>query len=312
MKKILALSLCVFPVLAHALAHAAALGNPGHNQHYSGIGVISGWKCDATGPLTVRFNEGDPIPLAYGNRRTDTRSVCGDDNNGFVSIWNWASLGDGTHTAVVYDNEVEFARSTFHVMTTGEEFLRGAEAEVWVEDFPAPSERTLFVWNQNTQHLELAEVGQSTHADIGACAFDTVQMLMFIDNRADVPSLDQWDQTSLLMSRLQPEAVYGEAWCVAQGGQVEVRLRDGTRADCVLPKYAVEADFANKWYEGVGQAAHYAHLLQKRPGVLLILEHPNDCYYLAQLCAVLTGLRFQQRSIKVWTTGPVSCLPLKG
>jgi len=77
---------------------------------------------------------------------------------GFVAIWNWAKLGDGTHTAVVYDDGVEFARSIVDVVTTGEVFLRGASAQVWIDEFLAPGERTRFVWNQSTQHLELAEV----------------------------------------------------------------------------------------------------------------------------------------------------------
>ncbi len=295
-------------LLFSGVAQAAILENPGSNQLYSGIGVISGWKCRANGLLTVRFNDGHSIPLVYGSGRADVRDAgaCASANVGFIALWNWANLGDGSHTAVAYDNGVEFARSTFQVGTTGEEFLREASAQVWVEDFPAPGERTRFVWNQNTQHLELAEVSGSALVDGGECNLETVQML--IDNEADVPALDRWDHMSIQMLRLQPEADYVAAWCTAQGGREEVRLSDGTRADCVLPRYAVEADFANKWYEGVGQAAHYAQLLQKRPGVLLILEHSDDCRYLTRMCDTLTGVRVREQPIRVWTTGPVSCL----
>ena len=67
-------------VLAPALVQAAVLGIPGKGAKLSGIGVISGWKCEASGPLTVRFNAGDPIPLPYGGERTDTAGVCGDTN----------------------------------------------------------------------------------------------------------------------------------------------------------------------------------------------------------------------------------------
>ena len=56
-------------LLAPALVCAATLENPANGSFYSGIGVISGWKCEANGPLTVRFNDGDPLPLAYGNVR---------------------------------------------------------------------------------------------------------------------------------------------------------------------------------------------------------------------------------------------------
>lgn len=72
-----------------------------------------------------------------------------------MAIWNWANLGGGEHTAVAYDNGVEFARSTFQVGTLGENFVRGASAEVRVEDFPSPGESALLAWNQNTQHFEV-------------------------------------------------------------------------------------------------------------------------------------------------------------
>lgn len=148
-------------LLAPALVYAATLENPGNGSFYSGIRVISGWKCTANDPLTVRFNGGDAIPLAYGNDRSDVRGVgaCPSARVGFVSIMNWGNLGDGTHTAVVYDDGVEFDRSTFDVVTTGEPFLRGAVGQCIVPDFPAPNEAARFIWNQPTQHMELAEVG---------------------------------------------------------------------------------------------------------------------------------------------------------
>ena len=141
-----------------SIAQAATLEVPTPNTTVSGIGVISGWKCDIDGPLTVRFNGDTPIPLVYGSERADTRGVCGDTNNGFVTIWNWGNLGDGQYTAVVYDNGQEFARSTFRVVTTGEEFLRGASGTCEIPDFPAPGETARFKWNQSTQHLELDSV----------------------------------------------------------------------------------------------------------------------------------------------------------
>ena len=144
-------------ILAPALIHAATLENPGNGSFYSGIGVISGWKCEANGPLFIRFNRGVPIFLAYGNERADVldAGACPSAHVGFVSIINWANLGDGPHTAVVYDNGGEFARSTFEVATTGESFVRGAEGECRVEDFPALGESMQFAWNQSTQHLEM-------------------------------------------------------------------------------------------------------------------------------------------------------------
>ena len=100
---------------------------------------------------------GDPIPLAYRNERPDTAGVCGDTDNGFVAIWNWGNLGDGTYTAIVSESGEEFARSTFTVTTTGEAFLTGAQARVTVADFPDSGETIILAWNQSTQHFEIVE-----------------------------------------------------------------------------------------------------------------------------------------------------------
>lgn len=142
-----------------SITQATTLEVPSSNTTVSGIGVISGWKCAAEGDITIRLNGGDPFPATYGLPRSDTSSVCGDDgNNGFFSYWNWGNLGDGEHTVVAYDSGKEFARSTFRVVTTGEEFLRGASGTCEIPDFPAPGETARFKWNQSTQHLELDAV----------------------------------------------------------------------------------------------------------------------------------------------------------
>ena len=90
-----------------------------------------------------------------------------DTDNGFVSIWNWGNLSHGTYTAVAYDNDEEFAESTFTVTTLGTEFLTGASGECRVPDFPTPGETTTFEWNQNTQHLEA--VSRDPSDDLGTC-----------------------------------------------------------------------------------------------------------------------------------------------
>lgn len=135
-----------------ASAEAARLENPGNDQFYSGIGAISGWKCDVSGPLTIRFNGGQPVSLIYGSERLDTRQVCGDMNNGFAVLWNWALLGDGRHTARVYDNGNLFAQATFEVRTLGTEFLRGFEGG---NNTGWPGADLSFRWNESTQHFEV-------------------------------------------------------------------------------------------------------------------------------------------------------------
>lgn len=167
------LRLCLgFVVLVPSLVHAATLGNPGNGEFYSGIGVISGWKCQANGEITVEFlndagermviNEGrtsNPVPMLYGSERPDVRDVgaCDSADVGFVAIWNWGELGDGTYTAVAYDNDVEFARNTFTVTTPGKDFLEGASKQVTVDDFPNPGDSMVLEWNQGTQHFEIVD-----------------------------------------------------------------------------------------------------------------------------------------------------------
>jgi len=113
-------------LLIGGVAHAATLEIPTPYTTLSGIGVVSGWKCEAE-DLTVRFDGGPPLPLLHGSSRADVRAAgaCPHDQVGFVSIMNWGELGDGRHTAVVYDDGVEFDRATFTVVTTGVGFLRG-------------------------------------------------------------------------------------------------------------------------------------------------------------------------------------------
>ncbi len=174
--------LCLgFVVLVPSLAHAEMLENPGNGLSYSGVGVISGWKCEANGDLTAHIYDEDmmlawedPIPLVYGTERTDVSDAgaCDSADVGFVAIWNWGNLeSDGTYTVVASDNGEEFARSTFKVTVLGPEemprFLFGASGECRVPDFPTPGETTLFEWNQNTQHLEA--VSRESSDDLGTC-----------------------------------------------------------------------------------------------------------------------------------------------
>ncbi len=149
-------------LLAPSLAHTASLENPSGGLFYSGIGVISGWKCEANGELTVRFNGGEPIPLIYGSQRPDVLDVgaCASADVGFVAIYNWARLDDGTHTAVAYDDGVEFARGTFQTtrLVEDKEFVPGLSGRFRARDFPEPGVNVLLRWNQNVQGFVIEDV----------------------------------------------------------------------------------------------------------------------------------------------------------
>ena len=72
--------------------------------------------------------------------------------------------------------------------------------------------------------------------------------------------------------RAQKEDYYAQLWCESQGGQSEAITSQGTRVDCLLPDYAVEVDFDQKWAEGLGQALHYGVEMNRKPAVLLIMK----------------------------------------
>ena len=166
-------------LLAPSLTHAQSfLETPANGDKLSGIGVIRGWKCEAVGDITVRFNadEAQTYTMVYGSDRPDTKDkadgtpLCGDTNNGFVALFNWGILGNGTHTAVAYDNGVEFGRSTFSVTTAGKVFLPDAsETPVVVPDFPGPGQTTTFQWNRGTQHLEMVMWKPGEISYLGPC-----------------------------------------------------------------------------------------------------------------------------------------------
>ena len=83
--------------------------NPGPGSYQSGVGMISGWMCEAE-KIEIIFNgnETDRWRVGYGTRRTDTQKECGDSNNGFGLVFNWNRLGEGEHTVVAQVDGVEF------------------------------------------------------------------------------------------------------------------------------------------------------------------------------------------------------------
>ena len=150
-------------VLAGLLAspaspQAAVLESPARGAAVSGLGFISGWKCDARA-ITVTVDGGEHLSVAMHQERGDLRAVCGGTvRHGFIMQFNWNLVGDGAHEVVAYDAGVEFARATFTVGTPGEEFLTGVTSGTVVEGFPAPGERALLEWNESTQHFEIVTV----------------------------------------------------------------------------------------------------------------------------------------------------------
>lgn len=194
------ISVLIVLVVMQSVAYAAALGIPAPRSILSGIGVISGWKCQVNGELTVRFNGGAPVPLLYGAQRPDVlrAGACSHDRVGFLTIMNWGELGDGYHTAVAYDDGKEFARSRFQVVTTGTAFLADRSGQCVAEDFPFPGDESRFLWNEATQHMELVQVRD--WYDVQDTGLPASADLDFLLERAEwtieVPDILSWKYVS--------------------------------------------------------------------------------------------------------------------
>ena len=135
------------------------LENPGPGSFQSGLGVLSGWVCDA-GEIQIEIEtergDSERQVAAYGTERLDTAGVCGDTDNGFGLLFNWNRLGDGVHTVRAFADGVEFGRATFTVTTLGEEFLVGVQGETIVTDFPRTGKDIRLMWQQNLQNFVIA------------------------------------------------------------------------------------------------------------------------------------------------------------
>ena len=103
------------------------LENPLEFSHESGIGVVSGFHCNAQ-VIEVKFDDYDPIPAAHGTGRGDTADYCGRTDTGFSLLWNWNILGPGEHLVTVLADGVEFDSAVITVHTFGQEFVYGINA----------------------------------------------------------------------------------------------------------------------------------------------------------------------------------------
>ena len=135
-----------------AAALTGFLENPGPYSFQSGVGVISGWVCEAE-EVEITLGTLTPQRAAYGTERRDTASECGDTANGFGLLFNWNLLGAGEHVVVARVDGAELGRTTVRVTTLGAEFLRGVAGECVVEDFPTLGETVTLEWQQSQQNF---------------------------------------------------------------------------------------------------------------------------------------------------------------
>ena len=123
----------------------------------SGIGFISGWKCNSQ-DITLKvlcspyIHDLDP---AQNMLRADTREVCdGRIDNGWIIQVNWEHWAGCTEVTAL-DNGQQFASRKFTVGEIGDGFIRDHEGtQIRVPGFPSPDQVTHFTWSTATQHFE--------------------------------------------------------------------------------------------------------------------------------------------------------------
>lgn len=151
------------------------LENPGNQDTLSGIGLISGWHCDAAA-IDIYIDSKPAKRASYGTPRSDTQDVCGDSDNGFGYLYNFNLLGDGQHSVSVRADGVEFASATFNVVTFGESFLSGVTGSYKLRDFPEPGQESFVEWRESLQNFSITGTGpaQSAASENICICVDTV------------------------------------------------------------------------------------------------------------------------------------------
>jgi hypothetical protein len=139
---------------ASSASGQGSLENPQPNSAVSGNSLISGWVCTAT-QITLLVNGSISFPAAYGTPRGDTRTTCGDDDNGFGVLVNWNELGPGTHEVVAFADGVEFGRATVSVATFGVPFLTGASGTATI---PFNGRNVTLIWVEKLQNFVISGV----------------------------------------------------------------------------------------------------------------------------------------------------------
>jgi hypothetical protein len=115
------------------------------------------------------------------------------------------------------------------------------------------------------------------------------KLVLFI---AGVMIISTLAQSQIIRKR---ESYYQEKFATIMKGQKEVTLDDQTRVDVLTDTFAIEVDFAEKWSQSVGQTLYYSEKLNKKAGILLVVNGMFDDRYVKRLMSVA-----YKHNITVW------------
>ena len=147
-----------------------ALGNPPPGSTRSGIGIISGWVCQASN-VTITISpvgEGgttlSPFTIGYGADRPDTVGECDhtSPDTGFGMAFNFNRLAEGQYqiTAQADGQQIGSSRQfTVIHLVPGDDFPEDLESEpVEVPNFPTAGETTTLEWETESQGFVITDV----------------------------------------------------------------------------------------------------------------------------------------------------------
>lgn len=104
----------------------------------------------------------------------------------------------------------------------------------------------------------------------------------------------------LLAKRINSESFYQRQNAEEVGGRVEVTAPDGTRCDILTAEYAIEADFGDCRASSLGQSLGYGFQFNRKPAILLIMEHKEDERYFSRLGSIIEHYKL-----------PIKLIPLR-
>lgn len=146
--------------LALAGAAHAGLEIPANGSVQSGIGLVSGWHCDAS-QVEVLIDGFPALAAATRLPRGDTQGVCGRTDTGFALLFNYNALSLGRHVITVLADKRFVGGGEFRVAHAGSEFMTGKRASVVVRHFPAFGDTTTLAWDEEKQNFSIVDVAKA-------------------------------------------------------------------------------------------------------------------------------------------------------
>ena len=248
----------------YGLAQAAtqtkgSLENPGANAAKTGIGIISGWVCEAD-RVEVEV-KGSRFAAAYGTDRGDTRPVCGDADNGFVVLVNWNNFEAGTHRIRLLADGRELVSRSVTVKTFGTDFLQGKTGQWTLEDWPTAGTETVVRWTEALQNIEIVDIRHARQPDPSADS--RVQLRKLLGTwricYGSPDACDEWAFSDVSVWDNGVPFLHGQFLGNSRIEWVRVVMADNS------PGYEYGAYYVDVWDDGLGSTCEFVYLNLRSP-----------------------------------------------